>query len=157
MTRAFVPVLLAGGFLAGCLLGGGSGGGQSPDPVTRTTGLFCFNASSANPPSPQQTFAENQPVTIQFRINDCLSSSCTEQENVSCSVDANLRVVAEASWVDTSGSGQGCTDDCLQPSATCTTAPLPAGTHVFVFGSQTFELAIPSTHAEPPCIDTEMR
>ena len=155
MTR-HVPLLLAGGFLAGCFFGGGSGGGQTPDPDTqeRTTGRFCLHANATGAGGPQE-FVANQPVTVRYSVDECLSSSCTEDEQASCSVAPNLRVLAEASWVDLSRTNTACTDDCGQLEALCSSVALAAGTHVFAFDAKTISLEIPSSHAEPICVDTE--
>ena len=155
MTRPFVPMLLAGGFLAGCFFGGGSGGSQpDPDQQQRTTGRFCLHASATGAGGPQN-FVANQAVTVRYSVDECLSSSCTEDEQASCSVAPNLRILAEASWLDLSRTGVGCTDDCGQLEALCSSVALAAGTHVFAFDAKTISLEIPSTHVEPICVDTE--
>jgi hypothetical protein len=128
-----------------------TGGGQTPDPEpqVRTTGELCVEGASA---------LADQPITFNFAITECLSSSCTENTFARCSVvriEDRLVVTGEASWDDVTaekGPTAGCTDDCLRLAASCQTPPLPAGTHAFEFTNQRFELVIPTVFREPLCI-----
>jgi hypothetical protein len=137
------------------LFGGGSGGqSPDPDPQQRTTGRFCLHASATGEGGPQ-VFVANQAVTVRYSVDECLSSSCTDAAQASCTVAPNLRVQAQASWLDLSRTGTACTDDCGQLDTLCFSEQLAAGTHVFAFDAKTISLELPSEHVEPICVDTE--
>jgi hypothetical protein len=130
-------------------------GGQSPGPIVVTEGRICLFSGDPLGPGFEQRFDEDREVFVRFTIDNCLSSSCTRDPEASCAVrtdgPAGFEIDATATWIDTTNLGQGCTDDCLQLGATCTTPPLAAGSYLFTIGVRSVTLEIPSASFEPPC------
>ncbi len=94
-------------------------------------------------------FAADQAVDIRVTTTGCLSSSCDVDRKASCSTEVSgseIVVTSNVSWRETSGA---CTDDCGTLSATCTTAPLPAGVYTIRHGDQTSMLRVGETQASP--------
>jgi hypothetical protein len=131
-----------------------TGGGQTPEPEpqVRTTGTLCVEGASA---------LADEPVTFNFAIRECLSSSCTENTFARCGVvriEDRFVVTGEASWDDVTDQklpNEGCTDDCLPLAASCQTPPLAAGAHAFEFTNLRFELRVPTVFPEPLCIESQ--
>jgi hypothetical protein len=122
----------------------------SHDELVDNRGRICARGTTTGTP---QVFVADGPVTLDFALVDvCLSSSCTRNQDVSCSVAAQgtlLQITTHAAWTEID---QGtCTADCRILEATCQTEPLPAGDYTFTFGTGSFALTIPS-QVPMPCL-----
>jgi hypothetical protein len=131
------------------------GGGK--DRVEYTDqGRLCVYASQPTPfdQNPQE-FVADAPIHVMVTHHGCLSSSCTEDRESSCTIDVQGQVVTVSSqggFTDTSGASVACTDDCALVAGACSTAALPAGTYTLHHGDDSLTLTIPSTAATPPCV-----
>ena len=132
--------------------------GHEREPVVvENAGRVCLHADRAI--SGLQRFVAGSRVVVAYEgLSECLSVSCTTDRFVTCTATAEaggFRVTSNLSWLDISfEQGNVCDETCLVPSSTCDTGQLAAGTYEFRFGAETLSLAIPSDHAEPPCIAT---
>jgi hypothetical protein len=111
------------------------------------TGDFDPWATVADPPGEESTFTSTNPITAHFVAEECFSSSCTQNIDISCSVSLEGNVITIAgtgSWEIASGN-QECTADCGLGAAECTIAPLAKGAYDVRFGSDSASLTIPST------------
>ncbi len=97
------------------------------------------------------SYPANRGIDIVVTAPDCLSSSCSHDEQATCTAtmegDDVIRVRSRASYRE---AGSICSADCRSLSATCSTGPLPPGTYQVRHGDSTFALTVPST-VEPPC------
>ena len=108
-----------------------------------------------------QTFEPDAPLNVVYTSwGTCLSSNCTRDRSATCSIarmGTSIVVSSEARWVDASEEqGNACHADCVMMDADCSTEALPAGIYELGFGSTTLTLAVPSQHAEPPCVDSDV-
>lgn len=121
-------------------------------------GRLCVYASPPATPFDQNTqeFVADAPIHIMVTHHGCLSSSCTEDRESSCTVDIQgqaITVSSQGGYTDTSGAPfGGCTDDCAVVAGTCSTAALPAGTYTLQHGDDSLTLTIPATAETPPCV-----
>ena len=111
------------------------------------TGEFDDWATIGEPPGEESTFTSTDPITVHYVAEQCFSSSCTQNIDISCSVavDGSLITIdGTGSWEVASGN-QECTADCGLGATECTIDPLPKGTYDVRFGSDSASLTIPST------------
>ena len=101
-----------------------------------------------------QVFEVDAPVTLQYFVADCLSSSCDRDRSASCDAVLEgdvLRVETQAAW--TVEQGEPCTDDCRRLTASCSTPPLPDGTYTLRSGDQEVAFSVPSRVELAPCTE----
>lgn len=137
--------------VAGCSFG-------ETEPVTKmvqNAGRVCLLGKTTEQ---GQLYAANAPVTVLYETPGCLSHDCDRERSASCGVnviDGALSIWSYASWNDYSHAGGICTDDCGRITAQCETEPLVEYSYPILFGLAGGSLTVPSTLAEPPCIEAE--
>jgi hypothetical protein len=95
----------------------------------------------------QEVIEAGDPLEITVRSGGCLSSSCSQVIEASCTIGSGLDFEAKANFcvADSSKSGQACTDDCGTAHADCSFGqPLTAGYHRVKLGSIAVEFQVPS-------------
>jgi hypothetical protein len=86
-------------------------------------------------------------ITFTVAYEECLSSSCDINRDMSCEVitdSTQIVVHSQGSFTERDGY-VSCTEDCGFLEASCTSAPLPAGNYVIVHGDDRIPLTIPSS------------
>ena len=97
--------------------------------------------------------AADQAHTVQVEFGTCMSSSCDDLKSASCTVELSgteliVQGKAEISHVQQ----QACTDDCRRAEATCSTAPLAAGSYTLVYAGKRKDVVVPLS--DPACTET---
>ena len=85
--------------------------------------------------------------TINIVVNDCMSSSCTENFQGSCTATVEgteITLTSDIHWDEVTGGNIGCTGDCGIPTASCTLEGLADGTYTVTYGSQSLTLTVPN-------------
>ena len=144
--------LLSAPLALGCSDDGIGGGDELVE--FENTGRVCLLADPQSFADSPQDFVANQPLTVQVTFDSCLSSSCTRDETAVCEAiadGATVAVTSSASYLDTTNSAQGCTDDCQTLSVTCEVAGLPDGDYSVSHGGNTLSFTIPSSVPTAPC------
>src|SRR5690606_4865200 len=89
-------------------------------------------------------YDENTPFQIEYRLERCLSSSCSHDRVASCTVEHDglgIVIRANASWTER---GTTCTEDCRYLQTTCELGGLTQGQYTVSLGRRSLVLAIPS-------------
>lgn len=98
-----------------------------------------------------QSFASG-PLVLRVAGATCLSSSCTEDVQASCTATLEgqtVRVEADFSWTE---SGGACTDDCMSIVATCRTPGLGPGRYTITLGTRSTTVTVGDLGPQTACI-----
>jgi hypothetical protein len=110
-------------------------------------GTACLSAEDAWWTPEPQTFEADTPITVTVVLAECLSSSCSSEREGTCDVAVtgdHIVISGHGSYVDESGPGRSCTDDCINIEATCEVPALDEGTYTVAYGDDEISLEIPS-------------
>jgi hypothetical protein len=126
---------------------------QFPEPKGGGTVVVSYPFVFTPEPQPDQrkklrtvNFVAGEPLRVEFETGECLSSSCTGVELLSCTVSVGagtILVEAKTSW-KSDESYRGCTQDCEVLTTTCDVGPLDEGTWTMVLGDESITFAVPS-------------
>lgn len=89
---------------------------------------------------------QGQPHDVAVDFGLCLSSSCDELVEASCTAmleGTTITVEASATVRTKTGRNVACTADCNSATASCDTPPLAPGTYTLVYGDDSVELTVP--------------
>lgn len=95
----------------------------------------------------------DQPHEIKVDFGLCLSSSCDQLVEASCTVEqsgVDLKVTGKATIRSEGGPNTVCTTDCGMVSATCSGPTLAAGTYALSYAGKSIEFTVPVA-GEPAC------
>jgi len=93
-------------------------------------------------------------IELQVVVQDCMSSSCSQNFASSCeaTVDgATLTLTSEMTWENDVSSDAACTDDCGIPMASCELADVADGTYTLDFDGETYVIDVPGTSGSGGC------
>jgi len=136
---------------------------QTPTQIDlEDSGRICLYASDAlHPLDPAdagpQMFTANKALRVQYVLPDvCLSTGCSQELDVSCSLTSSgqaFAVSSSAMWKQlTADADHPCFADCYIVNTECATSDLSAGHFTFVYGTKTVALDVPSDHPGPLCV-----
>ncbi len=91
----------------------------------------------------------DQPHEIAVDFQQCLSSSCDELLDASCTVTVEGNTLTIESTATIRSSGTECTADCGAVATTCTTPPLAAGTYDVVYDDHMTQLEVTEQQDTP--------
>ncbi len=92
-------------------------------------------------------FEAGETITFTVAYEECLSSSCDINREMSCEVvtdGTQIMVHSQGSYTERDGH-VSCTEDCGLLETECTSEPLPAGDYIIVHGEDHIPLTIPSS------------
>ena len=114
-------------------------------------GTFCIQGRQTAEGG--HAYDENTPFQIRYRIDQCLSSSCSHDRFAGCTVERDgvaIVIRANASWTER---GTSCTADCGYLEATCELDGLTQGQYTVSLGGRSLVLEIPSVVDAPLCLE----
>jgi len=142
---AFAPVIFVAVILWGLC---GVGCVRQSEVIFEDIGALCPVAHDhTGPYDATMVFAAGESITFTVAYEQCLSSSCDINRQMSCEVvtdGTQIVVHSQGSFTERDGY-VSCTEDCGMLAAECTSEPLPAGDYVIVHGEDRTPLTIPSS------------
>ncbi len=141
----FVPVIFVAVIMGGLC---GTGCVRQSEVIFEDLGALCPSpADHTGPYDATMVFAAGESITFSVAYEQCLSSSCDINRQMSCEVvtDGTQIVVHSQGRFTERGGYVSCTEDCGMLAAECTSEPLAAGDYVIVHGEDRIALTIPSS------------
>lgn len=133
-------------------------GGCGDEIILDNTGTACLSTTGQWPEG-VQSFEAGQSVTVIVRLAECLSTSCDTDRTGSCSVEISgdqILITSQGSYIDESGPGSSCTEDCGIFDITCETGPIPEGSYSLVYGTEEISFAVPDDATGAYCVPLTM-
>lgn len=113
-------------------------------------GTLCVrpaDAEASPATCPLYEFEADGTLVLGVDFGICLSSTCDENLQASCSATVEGSVVTVKAQGSYSHRGDECSEDCMTLNARCEVGPLPAGDYELTYAGKTLALTLPSARA----------